>query len=321
MLWDNPRPIGYWPGTPNQFREPTVDDCTWYATEFAFEAASETHRSVHPVKGLRNFSSDTVGGTPVSVAIRDSLRLWPKSERVWAEYGAYSRDYLEHLLQRGVTLILGGDYEKLPAHYRRWTNNDTFDHAVACRTYRNRLPGVEQTFLYDPLGGGPTFKPYDGEWITLDALLDDYSWHFAGKIWAGIVENKGDSPMKRVFVHPETPTNKEVTVPRGTIVREAPRTTSEKVKTIWSSTRKFPMIGAASNGWRLIGWDLEVSTGNIGYIHRDDIIGVFDVAIRNNTNYEIDAYRLTIEGLNKTIATQIKRLEAKDQHMENGLQE
>jgi len=272
-LWDNPRPDGYWPGTPSQWREATVDDCTWYATEFAFEAASETHRSVHPVKGLREYSTDTSGGTPVSVAIRDTSKLWPRTERVHAVYGQFHRDYLERCLQQGAVLVLGGDYEKLPVHYRKWTINDKFDHAVACKTYRLKpQTDIEQTFLYDPLGGGSTLQPYDGEWITLDALLDNYTWAASsGRIWAGIVMNKGDEPMRSVNLFSQQATDKEVRCRSNTEVRVEPRIDGRRTRTIWGSKNWFSLIGTAANGWRLIGWNLDADRSNIGYIHKDDI--------------------------------------------------
>jgi len=241
--------------------------------EFAFEAASETHRSVHPVKGLRVHSTDTVGGTPVDVCLRDTLALWHPSERVHGIYGAYQRDYLEVMLQRGAVLVLGGDYEKLPRHYRRWTYNDTFDHAVACKTYRIK-PGtnIEQTFLYDPLGGGRTFEPYDGEWISLNALLGDYTWKTGSRCWAAIVENKGGEPMRTLNVPSNYPADKEVRVRPNTVVRVAPRTTSERTRHIWSDKKWWPLIGNSTGGWRLIAWDLDDSRKNIGYIYKDDII-------------------------------------------------
>lgn len=272
-LWDNPRPKGYWPGTPSQWNEPTIDDCTWYATEFGFEAASETHRSVHPVKGLRRFSTDTSGGTPVSVAIRDTQRLWPSRERVLSEYGTYSRRRITQLLRSGATLVFGGDYIRLPLHYRRWTNNDRFLHAIATRTiaYKN---GKARTFWYDPLGGGSTYKPYDGEWITLNDLLNHYAWKTpSGDKWyAGLILNKGDAPMKRLHLHPSQPANREVRVRGGTVVRVAPRITSDKVRVVWGEKRWYPLVGNARDNWKLIAWNLAESQANIGYIRKVDII-------------------------------------------------
>jgi len=295
VLRDQPRPEGYWPGTPSQWREATIDDCAWYATEAAFEAASETHRSVHPVKGLRAFSSDTEGGTPISVAIRDTQRLWPASERVVSEYGAYERAYLVRLLKEGAMLVVGGYYANLPTHYRRWTNNDNFAHALACKFYR-RLDGVEYTFLYDPLGGGPTRQPYDGEWITLDALLNWFTWGTGTKKYAGIVQNRGDDPVQRLYVSPTRPADREVRVARGVTVRKAPRTTSAEVRRVWSEERWFPLVATASNGWRLIAWDLDVDNTNIGYIHTGDIIETRQAPPPTNV-VDKDAYELAIKTL------------------------
>ena len=280
-LWDNPRPLGYWPGTPSQWREPTVDDCTWYATEFAFEAASETHHSVHPVKGLRNYSTDRVGGTPVSVAIRDTSVLWPDRERVHAEYGAYKREYITRLLREGAVFVLGGDYEKLPAHYRRWTYNDTFDHAVAIKTYDE--PN-DRTFLYDPLGGGRTFEPYDGEWIKMDAILR-YTWQMnSTRYYAGLVQNEGDEPMKTVNLNPNHPADREVRVRPNTVVRGVPRSTGERTRQIYSGTKWWPLVGKTTNGWRLIAWDLDEDRKNIGYVHMDDITEVRVVEMPDATD-------------------------------------
>jgi hypothetical protein len=292
-LWDKPRPQGYWPGTPNQFREATVDDCTWYATEFGFEAASQTHRSVHPVRELRNFSTDTVGGTPVAVAIRDTQNLWLDRERVVSTYGTRTKEQIITLLKRGAVLVYGGDYEKLPQHYRRWTNNDFFNHALATKTYDE---SADRTFMYDPLGGGPTFQPYDGEWISLNNVLD-YCWQAGGTTyWVGVIENRGDEPMKSVNLNPNQPTDREVRVGKNTVVRVAPRTTSEAVRTVYSAQKWLPFIGRAPGGWRLIGWNLDESGKNIGYVHFDDIEEVRNVTPLV-TGTDVEALKLANEAL------------------------
>jgi hypothetical protein len=255
-LWDNPRPVGYWPGTPSQWREPTVDDCTWYATEFAF-------------------STDTEGGTPVSVAIRDTQDLWPERERVFSQYGAYKREYITRLLTEGAVFVVGGDYEKLPKHYRRWTYNDYFNHAMAIKTYDAKH---DRTFLYDPLGGGRTYEPYDGEWISMSAILH-YTWQANSTKWyAGLVQNLGDEPMKAVFVNPTHPADREVRVEANTVVRGQPRSTGERTRQIYSATKWWPVLGRTTDGWRLIAWNLDLSNKNIGYVHVNDIIEARAVA-------------------------------------------
>lgn len=279
-LRDRPRPAGYWPNTPSQWREPSVDDCTWYATEFAYEAASENYRSVHPVLGLRNFSSDKVGGTPVHVALRDTQSLWPSEERVTYDYYLAHPNQVREHLKRGATIVWGGDYEKLPPHYRRWTNNDTFNHAMASRD----LDHKDWTFLYDPLGGGPQRDPYDGEWIPLEAMFR-FSWGHSGKVEIGVVENRGDEPMNRVHLFGQHPTDKEVRTRSGTEVRRNPRSTGEITRRFHDEEKWRPLIGNANGGWRLVGWgDLDLDNTNIGYVHADDILEVKEMQYPDTEN-------------------------------------
>jgi hypothetical protein len=304
-LRDTPRPDGYWPGTPSQWEEPTVDDCTWYAVEFGFEAASETHRSVHPVQGLRQFSSDTVGGTPIHVAIREANRLWPTSERVHAEYGSYDRADIERFLKAGATIIWGGDYEKLPPHYRKWTNNDVFDHAMASRGFRSFNGG--QTFLYDPLGGGPLRLRYDGEWISIDALLT-FNWHAGtSRYWLGVIENEGDEPLRTINVFPNHPADKEVRVRNATAVRAQPRETGERTRGFYNEDKWWPLLGNGGGGFKLIGWNLDQSNRNIGYVHTDDIIETRAVTL---TEVDSDALKLANAALrteNTNLQNQLSR--------------
>lgn len=249
-LRDKPRPSVYWPNTPSQWREATVDDCTWYATEFAFEAASKTHLSMHPVKDLRDHSSDTAGGTPLLTALSETYRLWPKSEGVQFRYGGYSRTVIRRALRDGSTIVWGGDYARLPAHYRKWTNNDTFSHAMASRDLRT-INGVEQTFLYDPLGGGPNREPYDGEWIPLKALLA-FNWDdWQGGNLVGIVygEEARDKMIKGVI---DRRSNKYVELPAGVKVYDAPDGSVIR-KTIRKSKR-YDYFGYASGWWAIEIW-------------------------------------------------------------------
>ena len=267
VMWDNPRPKGYWPNTPSQWREPSVDDCTWYATEFLFEAASETHRSVHPVLGLRNDSIDKVGGTTLPVALSETMRLWPTSERVTYSYGSYTRDEIVAALLSGAGILWGGDYEKLPNHYRRWTNNDVFNHAMASLT----LEDEDRTFLYDPLGGGPTRQPYDGEWITIDALLD-FNWNAGYKQYSvGIVENLGEEPMRYLHLPMSSEADRVVGIRRGGAARVAPRITAAVKRKFWNEEKRWGFLGLFSGGWFLVLWEQD-GEWDFGYVHREDII-------------------------------------------------
>jgi hypothetical protein len=263
ILWDKPRPSVYWPGTPSQWREPTVDDCTWYAVEFAFEAASKTHLSMHPVRDLRRHSSDTVGGTPVPVALREVDKLWPTSEGVRWTYGAESRATIRRALIDGDTIVWGGDYEKLPTHYKRWTNNDIFDHAMASRDFRT-YNGTGQTFLYDPIGGGPQRDFYDGEWISLDALME-FSWSGAGGEWVGIVratKQQGDTMIKGPF---ERTSSRYVELPVGVKVFNAPE--GKVVKRI-GTAKKYDYFGYTNDYWAIELWVMGEPV--IAYVKKND---------------------------------------------------
>lgn len=294
-LWDDPRPKGYWPGTPTQWREPTIDDCAWYAVEFLFEKASNTHLSLHPVLDIRAYSSDKVGGTPNTVALRDTLRLWPASEDVTYRYNGYNRADIVDALRHGAGILWGGDYENLPVHYRRWTNNDVFAHAMASLTLDVNKAGKERTFLYDPLGGGPTKQPYDGEWITIDALLD-FSWN-SGKLYPiGIVENEGET-VKYLHLGKGQKPDREVGVRRGGVARAAPRFSAGTVRKFWNADKRWPFLAKFKDGWFLVLWDQGENNWEFGYVHKDDIIANEGVVVETTTDPTIDELMRAITAL------------------------
>ena len=270
-LRDNPpfSDFGWWPNTPSQWREPTVDDCTWYAGEFAFQAADIKHRNYHPVNDIRNKSADTKGGTTVQYMTSFMYDFWPRDARLHAYYGSFGENRIIDMLEKGATFIVGGDYEKLPVHYRRWTNNDLFDHAVAIRFYD---ADRERTAMYDPLGGGVARQPYDGEWISLEALLRGYWWR-GGSGWvAGVVGPYREEPIVKSFVRPEE-ASRELRSKARSYVYEGPSTLSPLERRIWSDQNWWPVIGRAAGGWFLILWrDKESNEMRHGYIHRDDVL-------------------------------------------------
>lgn len=277
-LRDRPKfdDYGYWPNTPSQWREPTVDDCTWYAGEFAFQAADSLHRNYHPVNDIRNQSTDRDGGTPVDVMLRDTKQFWPKDAGLGYEYAAWKKRDIVRALNTGATVVTGGDYEKLPLHYRRWTNNDYFNHAMAHRFARKNKVGKWLTALYDPLGGGPTREPYDGEWILLDALYgdeDEYTWRkSAGRYWVGVVDNyHGKDQMKRVFFDKQD-TQRECQVFTGSPVYAEPTTIAPKLKVLMDDQKWYGLIGRVNPDWfAVFSWNKELNDHEVGYLAAQDV--------------------------------------------------
>ena len=260
---------GYWPNTPSQWREPTVDDCTWYAGEFAFQAADVKHRNYHPVNDIRLKSADNTGGTTVAYMMQFTEQFWPDDSLMTAYYGSFGAGEIRDRLSKGATFVVGGDYEQLPLHYRRWTNNDEFNHAVAIRFYDE---GTDRTAMYDPLGGGPTYREYDGEWISLEALLKGYWWR-GGKGWvAGITAPYREERIMKPFVGIDG-AELELRVKERTYVYNGPSAGSAIERRIWKDTNWWPTIGRAVGGWFLILWtDSETKDLRWGYVHREDIV-------------------------------------------------
>ena len=271
--------FGYWPNTPSQWREPTVDDCTWYAGEFAFQAADVKHRNFHPVNDIRKKSADNKGGTTVSYMTNFMGEWWPKDAAISYAYGTWSESRIIHMLESGATFIVGGDYEELPLHYRRWTNNDYFNHAVALRFYD---ADRERTAMYDPLGGGPTRQPYDGEWIKLDALLNGAYWWRSGTGYAAgaVAANRG-AAMRKGFIDGED-ARRELRVKKGTFVQEEPSPVSPVSRRIYSDSKWWKVLGRFTGGWFLITWENE---GNqYGYVHHSAITEQRSVDPKNTTS-------------------------------------
>ena len=301
-LRDTPKfgSFGYWPNTPSQWREPSVDDCTWYAGEFAFQAADVKHRNYHPVNDIRTKSADNKGGTTVLYMTTFMYNWWPSDARLHAYYGSFGESRIIDMLGGGATFIVGGDYEKLPLHYRRWTNNDNFNHAVAIRFYD---PDTERVAMY---GGGPQRSEYDGEWIKLDALLNGYWWR-GGNGWvAGVVGPYREEPIVKPFIDPEDAT-RELRVRARSFVYDGPSTLSPLNRRIWSDTKWWPVIGRAQGGWFLILWrDADDESVRFGYIHRDDVLEQRDVQ-RTGSSGELDPELMQQLELAKT---EIQSLEA-----------
>ena len=281
--------FGYWPNTPSQWREPTVDDCTWYSGEFAFQAADEYRRNFHPVNDIRNQSTDRVGGTPVDVMLRDMADFWPKDAGLDYKYGAWPKRDIRRALWTGATVVVGGDYEKLPLHYRRWTNNDYFNHAMAVRFLRTRKDGTQVTALYDPLGGGPTRQPYDGEWIAFNAIFgdeDEYTWRAqAGRYWVGVVDNlHRKEQMKKVFFDAADST-REARVQSGTPVFSEPSTVAPRLKVLMDDTKWYKLIGRVNPNWfAIFSWNKELKDHEVGYVAASDIKAMQNRQPQENTD-------------------------------------
>ena len=269
-----PPPPGYWPPTPSQWTEVTVDDCTWFAGEFAWQSGSDIHRSMHPVDDLRAKSTDRVGGTPINVMMNEIDRLWPARDGVGWRYGSHSTQEIKRALTGGAAVIVGGDYEKLPPHYKRWTNNDVFDHAMTIKF----LLDDGRVRLYDPLGGGPARLPYDGEWIPFEALFaGNYGFNWqepTGAYPTGFVQNltEGAPEVDKLFLDQEHPATREMRVKDRTPVYKKPSITSLRVKTFWNET-VWRWLAGATEGWRITVYqDVGSTDWKVGYVNNIDVI-------------------------------------------------
>jgi len=313
---DKPRPPGYWPNTPSQWREATVDDCTWYSTEFAWQSEDKEHRNFHPVRDIRSQSTDRVGGTPVSVAMRDTAKFWPADAGVGWKYGLYDKAEIRRALRSGAVVVLGGDYKQLPLHYRRWTNNDDFAHAMAIKF----LLETGFTRMYDPLGGGPQRDEYDGEWIQFNQLfgVGNYTWGNSdrSRFWVGIVEQRHEETrVAQVTVDIDTATA-GIVVKKNTDVHQTASSGSTVLRKFWAEgTHKSLMRGP--NGWRMVAWTNQEGEQLAGWVHKDDILRVVSLTPPVPTppleGYERDA-------LEDKIAALHTRMEVASFHCENAVE-
>jgi hypothetical protein len=239
-----------------------------------------------------------VGGTPVAVALRDTGEFWPDRENVSWEYSAYSKFELERALRSGAVLVVGGDYESLPFHYRRWTNNDNFDHAIALKF----LTPVNTTKMYDPLGGGPTNQPYDGEWIDFDAIFNPSGFCWRGvdeKYMCGIVQNteEGETSMDTMYLDQDTPATRMMRVKDKTKVYDKPTVTSDMVKTFWNADTWRWLAGTAP-GWKMTLYkNVSDTEWQAGYVQAEEVLEVKDAPV------EIDPDVARIKELETTLTS------------------
>lgn len=274
-LRDSPpfKQFGYWPNTPSQWREPTVDDCTWYAGEFAFQAADDRHRNFHPVKDFRIHSADNTGGTTIEYMMKFMGKRWPDNAKLVYAYGSFNEQSIVEILQQGGTFVVGGHYDNLPRHYKRWTNSNNFNHAIAVRFYDEK---TERVAMYDPLGGGVQRAPYDGEWIKLETLLNGF-WWTGGKGWvAGAVTPQKEGRFMKPTIDFETAATRAVRLRKGSRIRSEPSALSSKQRTVWSDNKLWPTIGRI-DGFALVTWKDAEDNWKWGYVHRTNILEEVDV--------------------------------------------
>jgi hypothetical protein len=253
---------------------------------------------MHPVKDLRVKSTDTEGGTPVPVMMSEMARLWPVKEDVASEYGAFSAAELKKALREVAVVVVGGDYQKLPFHYRRWTSNDKFAHAIAIKF----LLEDGRTRMYDPLGGGPTREPYDGEWIPFDAIFDGkegFGWSaIDGRYYAGVVQNKNEAPMEKMYLDPDRPVTRVMRTRDGTLVYEQPDKASKRIKIYWNADKVRWLYGSAGMGWRITVFKNETGDWVKGYLDVEDIVYVGDAPATPVTPCppceDVEPYKTTI---------------------------
>jgi hypothetical protein len=269
---------------------------------------------MHPVKDLREHSSDTVGGTPIDVALWETKRLWPKDQHADFEYSPYPLYMLVRALHDGGTLVLGGNYQNLPPHYRRWTNNDNFAHALAVRALSEDSTPLS-TFLYDPLGGGSTLQPYDGEWISINAILNEFTWkNRFGNIWAGIVANRRAPTMKKLHLYPPAKTDREVRLEVGTNGYQSTSILSPSIKQFNNSDKWRQTLGLLEGGWYAVllyvGEDRPYS---VVYVRKE---GVLQMRETEKTKVDTDALVLA----NRALQTMNENLNEKIDSAVNTLQ-
>ena len=258
---------------------------------------------MHPVKELRAYSSDRVGGTPVQVALRDTARLWPASEEVGWRYGGFPLSTIERALRGGAVVVVGGDYEELPLHYRRWTYNDKFDHAVAIKF----LLHDGRTRMYDPLGGGRNFEPYDGEWIALDRMFggyDQYAWHKSNDtFYVGIVQNRERGAPMKLHFNKEFPSNHRARFKDKTPVFKRPNLLQAAERFFWKEENWHWLMGKTANNWHIVAYKGTLSgEWKIGYVQGNDKV---DEEVRPwpDTDEVTDADYNTLIEANKQLIT------------------
>lgn len=282
---DTPKPeLDYITKTMNQFQARTVDDCVWYATNEATERVTRGAAYVKDPEAFRKQSTGTISGpsklSVVSDAFLDKFPgtfdfiQSPIDERL-------TKDQAIARLVAGATIVVLGDYEKLPKYYRRWTNNDRFDHATTTTLFNpdHKLYKGSQgsTWFYDPLGGGPSNKAYRGEWIDVESVFDDFAWHTGTAISIGVFDQYTEEIM--ITVHRDQTAPRLVTIKAGTEVMKEPSAAS-KGATKFKNQVVVPYVGHPNADWHAILTKVDNAVAlKIAYVHKSRVTKVEEAPV------------------------------------------
>jgi hypothetical protein len=277
---DTPPPdLAYKTKTKNQFNAKTVDDCVWYAVNDAYEYVTRGVHQVASPEAFRRASSGTISGPS---KLSDVLSAFAKRFPFGVNYdqspvsASWNREACITALTRGACLVFVGDYEKLPKYYRRWTNNDIFDHAVNAKTFRRDVKlytgSMGSTWFYDPLGGGTNDREYEGEWIAIESLTDEFAWKIGSNIAVAFIDTYTEEDM--FTVSKGQTTTRIARVKAGTKLMKMPEASSGVAKTL-KNEQNLPLLGVVNSKWSIVISDIPNLNAPKGvYVHQTDILKI-----------------------------------------------
>lgn len=324
---DTPKPdLKYKTKTLNQFQAKTVDDCVWYAVNDTYEYVTEGKVHVKDPEEFRKESTGSASGpSKLSIVLAKFSARFPDAVSFTQSPGqGFTKDQAVAALEQGAGLVVLGDYENLPVYYRRWTNNDKFDHAVGARLFNpdhKLFKGSRgSTWMYDPLGGGHNNNPYDGEWIAVEWLFDDFAWRTGTRVSIAVIDEFTEETM--ISVDKDQTAPRTATIKAGTEVRKDPDAASP-VATKFKNQTDVPYIGTTRDGWHAILTKVDnLLALKVAYVYKTAIKTIKDVPatptddellLENAQLRELIEQRdLTIKMVNQRLSTANTRLKKID---------
>ncbi len=276
---------------------------------YAGDGASAGEYWMPPILLRKKYDPDLTGGSNYVDVAQQWHRTFPKGP---VPVINMQDQKLLTATRSGAFAVVVGNEMNFPPYYRRWTNDDTFHHAVAvcCYTPSVKLGNSKlgSLWLYDPLGGGPNREPYDGEWISVEDLFG-FAFHQGSTIYCTVMSPTAIED-RMIVVTSDYSLPLIARVKANAPIMETPTATSREV-TKSKNEQTLPYYGtvAGDDNWASVRTSFDGKT-RLAYVHASQLL---DVTTNPNFNSadqaQIDKLKAQVKDLTVAIQLEQQRLQ------------